>query len=111
MTTPPHTAMTAPETLQIKLSAQQRREFGACAQMCGLDLAAWIVQCAEVKAADAIDAMQASQRGDRPSRKKPKPRLRVETPKVENPVAPSSVVGDPAAKSPVKSSAPRPGCP
>lgn len=85
MTTPP-TAMTTPEPLQLKLSAQQRRDFTACAQMCGLELAAWIVQCADVKAADAIDAMQAEQRVERPSRKPQKPRLRVDPPAAQTDV-------------------------
>ena len=97
MTTPP-TAMTTPEPLQIKLSAQQRREFTMCAQMCGLELAAWIVQCADVKAADAIDAMQATQRVERPSRKPQKPRLRAESPTVEIPIK-GTGVRDPAVKS------------
>lgn len=98
--TPP-TAMTTPEVLQIKLSVQQRRDFTACAQMCGLELTAWIVQCADVKAADAIDAMQAAQRVERPSRKKQKPRLRSESPTVEMPAverARSSGVGGTSRK-------------
>ena len=98
MTTPP-TAMTTPEPLQIKLSVQQRRDFTACAQMCGLELAAWIVQCADVKAADAIDAMQAEQRTERPSRKPPKPRLRAEPPAAEASVA-RTEIRNRAAKDP-----------
>jgi len=107
MTTPP-TAMTTPEALQIKLSTQQRRDFTACAQMCGLELAAWIVQCADVKAADAIDAMQALQRVQRPDRKKQRPRLQVEHKEDVNYTAVSSVAEGSAAKSPVKSSIQRP---
>lgn len=81
--------MTTPEVFQIKLSAQQLRDFSASAQMCGLDLAAWIVQCADVRAAAAIDAMQALQRVQRPDRKKQRPRLRAaaETPAAETPAA------------------------
>ena len=70
--------MTAPDALLIKLSAQQHNDFTACARVCGLDLASWIVQCADVKAAAAIDAMQALQRVPRPDRKKTRPRQRAE---------------------------------
>jgi hypothetical protein len=58
--------------LKISLSAQQQQAFTACAEVCGLDLATWVVQCAAVQAAAVIDAMQASQRGQRQSRKKPR---------------------------------------
>ena len=112
MTAPP-TARTHPELLQIKLSAQQRRDFTACAQMCGLELTAWIVQCADVKAADAIDAMQAEQRAERPSRKPNKPRLRTEPPaagaSVERAEIRNRAAKDPRPSSlPVKSPVPRP---
>lgn len=56
--------MPAP-TLQIILTTQQRNEFTVCARACGLDLEAWIVQCAAVQAAAVIDAMQAPLRGQR----------------------------------------------
>jgi hypothetical protein len=106
--------MAAPEAFQIKLSAQQCFDFTACAKACGLDLAAWIVQCADVQAAAAIDAMQAGQRGQRPDRKKQRPRLRVEHTVDEKPTgdkglvknsAQSPVAGGPAAKDPPPNSA------
>jgi hypothetical protein len=58
---------TAPETLQITLTAQQHRDFTICAETCGLDLVAWIVQCATVHATAAIDALQALQRKHPPA--------------------------------------------
>jgi hypothetical protein len=73
MTTTP-----APEALQITLTPQQQHDFAACAETCGLDLEAWIVQCAAVQAAAVIDALQASQRGQRKSREKPRGRSRTE---------------------------------
>jgi hypothetical protein len=119
-----HAPMTVPEALLIKLSAQQRHDFAACAGMCGLDLTAWIVQCADVQAAAAIDALQASQRAQRSDRKKPRTRLRVEPPvtgrsAAESPAAkaladpvkgtaPPPAAVDPAAKDPVNSAGPAP---
>jgi hypothetical protein len=58
-------APTTPITLLVTLTAQQQREFTACAKTCGLDLAAWVVQCAAVQAAAVIDALQAPQRHSR----------------------------------------------
>lgn len=112
MTTPP-TAVTSPELLQIKLSAQQRRDFTACAQMCGLELAAWIVQCADVKAADAIDALQAEQRTKRPSPKPHKPRLHAETPGGETSTERAKIKNQaakdrPSSSLPAKNPVPRP---
>lgn len=94
--------MAAPETLLIKLSAQQHSDFTTCAKMCGLDLVAWIVQCADVQAAAAIDALQASQRVQRPDRKKHRPRGRRENPGTAKP-APAEVVDrDTVTKGPGK---------
>lgn len=69
-----HLTAGTPEVLQIKISAEQHRNFAACARMCGLGLEAWIVQCADVRAADVIDAVQIAQRGQRPDRKPQRPR-------------------------------------
>jgi hypothetical protein len=98
------TTMTAPEALLIKLSAQQRHDFAACARGCGLDLAAWIVQCADVQAAAAIDAMQALQRIQRPDRKKQRPRQRAE-PTDENFTTDDPAPKGPAVKEPTNKSA------
>jgi hypothetical protein len=105
-----HASTTVPNVLLIKLSTQQHHDFAECAKACGLDLVNWIVQCADVQAAAAIDAMQALQRVHRPDRKKQQPRQRVERTAAENPVAPG---GDPvprgaAAKNPGKHVAPPP---
>jgi hypothetical protein len=58
--------------LQITLTSQQQRDFTACAETCGLDLANWIVQCASVQAAAVIDALQAPERAERKSRQIPR---------------------------------------
>jgi hypothetical protein len=49
-------------TVALELSAEQARDFAACADACGLILERWIVECAAVKAADVIDAVQATDR-------------------------------------------------
>jgi len=85
-----HTAMTS-EALLIKLSVQQRHDFGACARACGLTLEAWVVQCADVHAAAATDALQAGMRGQRPDRKKQRPRLQVRK-RAENTAAKSATM-------------------
>lgn len=97
-----YTTMTAPDFIQIKLSAQQRHDFGACAQGCGLDLVAWIVQCADVQAAAAIDAMQALHRSPRPDRKRQRTRLQVEPPT-------AGEAEGPPTRDLVKGVAPQPG--
>jgi hypothetical protein len=99
------TKMTAPETLLIKLSTQQHHDFAACARVCGLDLAAWIVQCADVQAAAAIDAMQSLQRVQRPDRKKQRPRQRTEHSADENLTVEDPTPKGPAVKEPTNKSA------
>lgn len=56
------TADLATRRVTISLTAEQARDFARCARVAGVDLDQWIVQCAAVQAANAIDAMQATAR-------------------------------------------------
>ena len=90
-------------TLQVPLSAQQRREFTACAEACGLDLVTWLVQCAAVQASAVIDAVQATQRKRRKqelaanepanSQSRERRRARERTGPVKAPTAPWALTG------------------
>jgi Tfp pilus assembly protein PilP len=80
MTAPKHAVSTI---LQIKLTSQQHHAFTTCSETCGLDLETWILQCAEVKAAAVIDALQAPLRKERQSRKKQRPYARTERDETE----------------------------
>jgi len=98
MTVPKHAV---PTVLQIKLSAHQHHDFAACAEVCGLDLETWILQCADVQAAAVIDAMQAPQRQQRASRRKHSPRPRAGGNESENS---ATVKSSAAGKLPTKGS-------
>lgn len=52
----------AASSIVIELTAEQARDFAACAEVAGLTIERWIVECAQVKAADVIDAVQATER-------------------------------------------------
>lgn len=49
-------------TVPVVLDEIQAREFSACAKACGLSIEDWILDCARVKAAQVIDAIQATAR-------------------------------------------------
>lgn len=52
----------APGEVHLRLDANQQRDFERCAYAAGMSLRDWIVQCAQVQAANAIDALQAEER-------------------------------------------------
>lgn len=60
--------MTADILCQLKLTAAQARDFARCARVAGVELEDWMIQCAAVQAAHAIDAMQAAERRRRSER-------------------------------------------
>lgn len=51
-----------PGEICLVLTSDQARDFAACAAACGLSTERWIVECAAVHAAAAIDALQAEDR-------------------------------------------------
>ncbi len=53
--------------ITIELTDLQEREFTACADACGMSLTRWIEECATVKAAAVIDAIQIPIRAQRNS--------------------------------------------
>jgi len=55
--------------ITIELTDAQEREFTACATVAGISLDQWIAECAAVKAASVIDALQAPLRAERVSSK------------------------------------------
>lgn len=46
----------------IELTETQEREYRACAETCGMSITRWIEECAAVRAAAVIDAIQAPTR-------------------------------------------------
>lgn len=48
--------------LDAHITLDEVRALARCADACGLSLGKWILECAQVQAAKAIDAMQATER-------------------------------------------------